>query len=224
MGKNRRPPGAWNLSRVADDIAAALAQAEADLRLEQAVAGLDTRDEVALQHLVAEGLRARHEVVREAHYPSTAGRKLSHRPRCDMVLSPKGRALQLLHEPAGLFAADQCPPEEALWIELKAAHQFREGGLHHAGYSRQWRTAIITDLRKMAAEPLIRQAALVAIVFNESRLILDKDVTLFEQVLANENVLAGPRQVRSIPIIERIGHTLCSVVLWPTVQRGSYGR
>ena len=42
---------------------------------------------------------------------------------------------------------------------------------------------------------------------------------LFETVLAQKEVLAGFRQVRSIPILERIGHRLCTVALWPTIQR-----
>jgi hypothetical protein len=56
-------------------------------------------------------------------------------------------------------------------------------------------------------------------VFNESREILDKDLDLFETVLMQKEVLAGFRQVRSVPILDRIGHHLCSIALWPTLQR-----
>ena len=42
---------------------------------------------------------------------------------------------------------------------------------------------------------------------------------LFETVLIQKEVLAGFRQVRSIPILDRIGHRLCTVALWPTLQR-----
>ncbi len=34
-----------------------------------------------------------------------------------------------------------------------------------------------------------------------------------------KEVLAGFRHVRSVPIVERIGHRLCTVAVWPTVQR-----
>jgi hypothetical protein len=214
---------AWNLSLVADEIAAALERAEAELRLAQAVAGLDDLDEIALQDIVAAGLSARHEVAREAHYPSTAGRKLTHRPRCDLVLSPKGRPLRPAHEPEGLFTAELCPPEEALWLEVKRARQFGEGGLPHAGYGWQWKTALVADLRKMDGEPLIRAAALAAIVFTASREILEKDLALFERVMASENVLAGPVQARTFAIVDRIGHAGCSVLLWPALQRGMFG-
>jgi hypothetical protein len=112
----------YDLSLVADQIAGAMAQAEQELRLEQAVMGLDTRAEVELQGLLAERLRDHYEVAREVHYPSSAQARQSSRQRCDLVLMHK-------------------------------------------------------------------------------------------------EVLAGFRQVRSIPITDRIGHRLCTVALWPTIQR-----
>jgi hypothetical protein len=211
----------WDFSTLADRIAAGLQSAETDLRLEQAVYGLDARDELALHELLSHRLAHDYEVSREVHYPSTAGRKKTHRPRCDVVLSPKGCPLRLDTVPAGLFdPPHMCEPGDALWLEVKVAHQFREGGAHHGGYGAQWRQAVVDDLRKMEAEQPIRQAGLVLIVFNESAEILQKDLELFEDVLAQKEVLAGFRQVRSIPILDRIGHRLCTVAVWPTIRRG----
>lgn len=210
----------WDLSVVADRLGESIQQAESELRLEQAVYGLDARDEVQLQRLLAERLVAHYDVAREVHYPSSAGKKLSHRQRCDLVLTPKGHPLKLdraapsLFEPAGL-----CKPEDALWLEVKVACQFREGGAHHAGYGAQWRGAVVEDLRKMEADSLIHEAGLILIVFNESDTILNKDLNLFETVLAQKEVLAGFRHVRSVPIWDRIGHRLCTAALWPTIQR-----
>jgi hypothetical protein len=110
-------------------------------------------------------------------------------------------------------------PAEALWLEVKVAYQFREGGARHGGYGAQWRQAVVTDLRKMEAEPLIHGAGLVLIVFNESDAVLAKDIELFEDVLARKEVLAGFRQVRTVKIQDRIGHAICTVAVWPTVQR-----
>jgi len=210
----------YDLSTVADRLGEAIALAERELQLEQAVYGLDARDELALQELLASHLAQHYEVAREVHYPSSAGAKRTHRMRCDLVLSAKGCPLKLDFAPATLFDNKQeCPPSEALWLEVKAAYQFREGGIRHGGYGAQWRSAVVEDLRKMEAEPLIREAALVLVVFNESADILEKDLDLFETVLAQKEVLAGFRQVRSIPVLERIGHRLCTVALWPTIQR-----
>jgi len=211
----------WDFSPLADRIATVLEKAEAELRLEQAVYGLDARDEAALQELLASGLRAHYEVAREVHYPSTLGRKLTHRPRCDLALTPKGRPLRLDSRPATLFdPTDACEPRHAMWLEVKIAYQFREGGARHGGYGSQWRSAVVADLRKMEAEPLIFDAGLLLIVFNESEEVLAKDLQLFEDVLVKEEVLAGFRKVRSIPILDRIGHRVCTAALWPTLQRG----
>jgi hypothetical protein len=210
----------WDFFDVAERIGKLFSAAEDELRLEQAVYGLDTKDEKEIQALLAERLAADYEVAREVHYPSSVGAKRTHRKRCDLVLSPKGRPLKLDFLPLTLFdPPNQCPPGQALWLEVKCAYQFREGGVRHGGYGQQWRSAVVEDLRKMEAEEPIREAGLLLVVFNESRSVLDKDLDLFETVLAQKEVLAGFRQVRTIPILDRIGHTLCTAALWPTLQR-----
>jgi hypothetical protein len=211
----------FDLSLLADQIEQTLRDEEANLRLEQAVYGLDSCDESALQTKLAAGLARHYDVAREVHYPSTVGAKRSHRQRCDLVLSPKGFALRADDSPLTLFDSPHFTlPTDALWLEVKVAFQFREGGQRHPGYGAQWRTAIIEDLRKMEADPLIHEAGLLLVVFNESREILDKDLDLFESLLARQETLAGFRKVRSIDILERIGHRLCTISLWPTIQRG----
>lgn len=218
----------WDFSTLADHLHEVLSVAEQELRLEQAVYGLDARDERQIQLLLTERLKARYDVAREVHYPSSKGSKLTHRMRCDLILTPAGRPLEpesaptqtLFDLPApGTTPSQFCPPCDALWLEVKVAYQFREGGVRHGGYGAQWRQKVVADLRKMEADPLIREAGLVLIVFNESRDILDKDLELFEDVLALKEVLAGFRQVRSVPILDRIGHNLCSISVWPTIQR-----
>ena len=212
----------WDFSTIADRLGEALAAAEQELRLEQAVYGLDARDERAIQSLLAERLGGHYQVAREVHYPSTRGKKLSHRMRVRPRALAARAAAAADSSPPTLFdpPADQlCEPAEALWLEVKVAYQFREGGARHGGYGSQWRQAVVDDLRKMEADPLIHGAGLALIVFNESQDILGKDLELFEDVLARKEVLAGFRQVRTTPILERIGHTLCTVALWPTIQR-----
>ncbi len=210
----------YDFHELADHLGGVIVAAEAELRLEQAVYGLDARDEKQIQTLLAAGLREHYEVAREVHYPSSSGRKLTHRQRCDLVLSPKGRPLKLDVEPPGLFDMPTlCMPQEGLWLEVKIAYQFREGGQRHGGYGTQWRDAVVEDLRKMEGEALIREAGLVLVVFNESQTVLEKDLELFEAVLMRKEVLAGFRHVRSTGILDRIGHTVCTAAVWPTIQR-----
>ncbi|HEV7301551.1 MAG TPA: hypothetical protein VGN72_19460 [Tepidisphaeraceae bacterium] len=211
----------WDFSTLADHLGQALQAVEADLRLEQAVYGLDAKDERTIQAILGERLTAHYDVAREVHYPSSAGKKLTHRQRCDLVLTPKGRPLKLDVAPPTLFdPANLCDPADALWLEVKIAYQFREGGQRHGGYGQQWRTAVVRDLQKMEAEERIHEAGLVLIVFNESGEVLGKDLDLFERVLMQKEVLAGYRHVRSIDIWERIGHRLATAAVWPTLQRG----
>ena len=210
----------WDFATLADHLGEVVGRAEAELRLEQAVYGLDVKSEVELQRLLGEGLKSYYEVTREVHYPSSRGKKLTHRQRCDLVLTPKGRPLKLDWAAETLFdPSDRARPEEGMWLEVKVACQFREGGVRHGGYGQQWRNAVVEDLVKMDADPLIRHAGLCLIVFNESHDILNKDLENFELVLAQKEVLAGFRQVQSVEIVERIGHRVCTVAVWPTIQR-----
>jgi hypothetical protein len=213
-------PLRWDFVELSERLHQSLLSAENELRLEQAVYGLDVRDERELQALLAERLSTWCEVSREVHYPSSVGKKLTHRQRCDLVLTPHGRPLRLDSAPPTLFdPPNQAAPEEALWLEVKVAYQFREGGVRHAGYGGQWRNAVVDDLKKMESEPRILEAGLVLIVFNESRDVLEKDLELFETVLAQKEVLAGFRKVCSVDILDRIGHRVCTAAVWPTIQR-----
>ena len=210
----------WDFLTLAEQINSIINAAEGDLRLEQAVYGLDSRDEKEIQSLLADGLLPHYDLVREVHYPSSVGKKLTHRQRCDLVLSQKGRPLRLDVAPPTLFdAPNQCESADALWLEVKVAYQFSESGRHHGGYGAEWRQAVVSDLKKLEAEPLERHAGLLMIVFTESDAIVAKDLELFEDVLARKEVLAGFRQVRQTPILERMGHRVCTAALWPTVQR-----
>jgi hypothetical protein len=210
----------WDFSTLADQLGHVIDQAESDLRLEQAVYGLDAKDEKAIQSLLSDGLKTHYEVAREVHYPSSHGNKLTHRQRCDLVLTPIGHPLRLDAAPPTLFdAPDQADAADGLWLEVKVAYQFREGGQRHGGYGPQFRQAVVADLRKMEAESQIRHAGLLLVVFNESEEVLAKDLELFEDVLIRKEVLAGFRHVRSTVILDRIGHRVCTIALWPTLQR-----
>jgi hypothetical protein len=212
-------PAPWHLPTITAGLASVLARLEAELRLEQAPHGLDSFDERAFQRAFAAGLRDEHEVALEVHYPSSSRLGRTCRQRCDLVLTPRGWPLRQDET----LPLDLCPPEAGLWLELKIARQLREGGATNGGYGTQWRRQVVADLRKMAAEPSIREAALVVLVFTADATGLGRDLAAFESLLTRDGVGAGFRQVRSLPIADRIGHRLLTVALWPTVQRGGNG-
>ena len=205
---------------LADHLNQILTQSEADLRLEQAVYGLDSKDEKDLQSLLSAGLKQFYSVAREVHYPSSVGNKRTHRLRCDLVLLEKGIEIKLdSHEPTLFDNPNAQPPTHGVWLEVKVARQFCEGGVRHLGYGSQWRDAVVEDIRKMSTEPKIKDAGLVLIVFTENDQVLGDDLQHFEDVLVRKEVLAGFRQVRSVKILDRIGHHFCSIAIWPTIQR-----
>ena len=210
----------WDFPNIVSVLAGAIETQEGALRTEQAVYGLDSLDELQMHERIAAAMLGAYSVAREVHYPSSAGNKLTHRRRCDLVLSPLGKPLKLDSRPPSLFdPPDPTEPGDALWLEVKVAYQFREGGIRHGGYSSQWRNGVVTDLQKMEQEAPIRHAGLLLVVFTESIEVFEKDVELFEDVLVQKGVIAGFRQARSVSILERMGHRYCSVVVWPTIQR-----
>ncbi|MCE9579421.1 MAG: hypothetical protein K8W52_40235 [Deltaproteobacteria bacterium] len=198
----------WFAADLADALADAMTALEAELCLAQEPHGLDEWAEPRLQAALAGALAGRHTVLREVHYPSTAGRKRSHRPRCDLVLA----CAEAPQDPAS------APPTDALWLELKLARQRKAGGLRDARYAQQWQRHLIADLRKLGGEPLIRDAALALVCFTEDEATLHRDLDAFEALLVRKDVVAGFRQVRALPIVERIGHRVCGVAVWPTIQ------
>lgn len=188
------PP--WFLGGVADELAAALAAIEAALRLEAAPHGVDEWDERRLQLALAEVLRAHVEVP----YPSTVARPRREQQRCDLVLGAAGA------------------PEDALWLELKVARQRRAGGERDPRYGEQWRRHLVADLRKLAAEPRIRAAAILLIAFTDDEDVLARDLDRFESLMVRRGVIAGFRQVRTVAVQDRIGHRVGAIAAWPTVQ------
>jgi hypothetical protein len=222
----------WDLRELADRLGETLQGAEDAFRLEQAVYGLDSLDEVRLHQLMVRGLSRWYTVLREAYYPSSASgggvRKRSGRPRCDLVITPHGRPLRTSDEPDLFTPADAVPPEEALWVEVKSAYQFKDVATTDSNYAGQWRQGVVDDLKKMLADSRIHEAAMLLVVFNESEEVLAKDLELFQDHLSSQKVL-GPmvtqvslssaRHVRSVRITDRMGHRLASVAVWPTMVR-----
>ncbi len=199
----------WNVALLADRFRDALEQKNTAFRQEQAVFGIDSLSERQIQVLVAEHLANEYEVQREVHYPSCASPKLSDRQRCDLRLFPKGT-----YEESDSAVRSR---DASLWVEMKVAYQYREGGMRNRQYNAQWRVHIAEDVRKIESDRLICDAVIALVFFTESVEIAQKDLDLFELVLAEKGVLVGFRHVRHMNIPDRIGHRTCTVALWPMI-------
>lgn len=220
-----------------DVAAAACVQREAELRLEQAVRGLDALDELEFHPLLASAfLAAGLGVVREAVYPAevaAARPRRSERQRCDLVLLPApGTLLDPVAErlerddlAASLFApvASRLPPatgtrpEDAYWLEVKTVGQFTftDGwsGPNRSYSSDMART--LTDLDKLGCDPHIHRAGLILILFSRDQATADHDLdALYDQAIANAAPTLHPSRAR-LPILDRIGNGLCTLCLFP---------
>jgi hypothetical protein len=210
----------FDLHDLADRLRDALQLAEDQFRMEQAVYGLDSLDEVKVHQLLVRGLSRSYTIQREVHYPTSVGKRKSARQRCDLVLTPHGRPLKPEGEPDLFTPPDAVPPELALWLEVKLAAQFRDASTRNTAYGSQWRNGIVDDLKKMEADPRIHEAGLLLLAFTESEEIFAADLQALEALLVTSGVIAGFRHVRTIRLTERMGHRFLSLALWPTVQRG----
>jgi hypothetical protein len=200
------PP--WYLTGVVDELGAALAALEQAHRDEAAPHGIDEWDERPLQLALADALRGTFAVTLEAPYPSLVVRDRRRGRRCDLVL-------------AAPDTSPEAEPERALWLELKLARQRRAGGDRDPRYAEQWRRQLVADLRKLAAEPRIHAGAIVLVAFTEDEAALERDLEGFESVMVQRGVVAGFRQVRTVPVVDRIGHRVGAIAAWPTVQNAS---
>ncbi len=225
----------WTSSEVVERIADALAAREASLRLEQAVHGLDSLNEVRCHAVLTEELLKTGGVLREVPYPgrSVPGTLRRERDRCDLVLLPPGetRLVDPLREAnaradaAGtLFEAAAPPPEPgaqpevAYWLEVKVVSQMTT--VHgcptpNRTYASELIRAVTTDLSKLAAQPRIEHGGLALLLFSDSERTGEHDATLTCHRCAAAGVSMRTPEIRHVPIVDRIGNACCTTVIIP---------
>lgn len=209
----------WDLRAVGDAATNALRLHAQALDEEQSPYGLDALDEVALHALLAAGFTdAGWGALREQRYPSVAGRpRRSEGDRCDIVLThaPGEHLIDPLM--AGtLFAGRGASPEDALWLEIKAAHQFALAGAEagpNAGYASSLLTNATADVRKLAREPGIRHGATLLVHFALNEEVARHDLALWAHKCLDVGLPIRAPVIDGFPVTDRIGNAFCSVVL-----------
>jgi hypothetical protein len=210
----------WDLAEVASAVERALAGERDRIELEQAPRGLDAPTELGLHPVIGRGLVSHGFGVHpEVRYPSGAerNRKRSAGDRCDLVLTPSPD--EPLEDPAGantLYAGSGFPPSEALWLEVKTVRQYalvRGVASENPGYAaRLWGPAM-TDLAKLASDPLLGPAASLIVLFAESEKVAEHDLNVWANRAVDRGHLIEPPRLRGFPIVDRLGNAWCAVAL-----------
>jgi len=207
----------WSVADIADAVQAGLHNRFAALDAEHAVYGLDARDEVQLHPILAEALKhAGLGVYREQRYPSDRHkRRDSEGERCDLVLTPDGRALQQAQHKATLFEpTDAVEPDDAFWLEVKVVAQYTpEGPNRH--YSSELLSTVSRDVTKLARDQQIIHAGLLIVLFVEDQKVAAHDLGVWQDRCLKKSLpIAAPAQ-RTIALTDRHGNGCCTIALYP---------
>lgn len=229
----------WSLSEILDCLDAQLRQEDACIREAQTVRGIDSLREIELHPLIAQSFSTTlHTTLREVHYPGfeTTLPKRTHRDRCDMVVLPEGKktlfdpvdahkslrsASGTLFEPVAslpAIAPDQSRPEDAMWIEIKivAQHRYVDGvPIPNARYAHDLLTGPRGDVVKLAAEPRIRHAAVLVVLFGEAQEAGIHDLSMAMRELIDQDLPVGMPEYCSLPIVDLGGNAWCTLGLIP---------
>ena len=218
-------------------LAAGISRAESQLIAEQAVHGLDARDEMQLHPILASGIESTHyRVFREVPYPDQPEKlpKESERQRCDLVITPAhatgitddihrrkevDRAAQTLFAPVAERMLERdahlVEPEDAYWLEIKTIGQYHivDG---YAGPNRRYASAFnacAADIRKLASSPYLTRAGLGIVLFCAAETIGTHDLTAFMHTCLDRELPVRSLRTTSVPLTDRIGNQTCTIGL-----------
>ncbi|MCH2162665.1 MAG: hypothetical protein MK085_12440 [Phycisphaerales bacterium] len=202
---------------MADAIQQGLKREEQRLLDEQAVSGLDARDEVTLHELLADSMAETGlGLHREIRYPGgRRHRKRSQGDRCDLVLTPEGRPLAVPESTATLFSDPEAVSlEDSFWLEVKVVSQFTEEG-GNAAYSTQLLSTLREDVAKLSRDPGILHAGLLILLFTNAPEIAEHDLGIWQDRCLEQSLPIASPVNRTIEIADRLGNRCCTVRIYP---------
>ena len=211
----------WSPADIVDALAAGLATEAARLDREQAVHGLDSRDELAMHPLLHDALRASgYGVHPEQRYPQDrAKRRRSEGERCDIVLTQDDAALIAPDVEATLFApADASELIDAFWLEVKVVAQYVLEGAN-ANYASELMRPVRSDVAKLARDPGLRYAGVLLVLFTAGRPVAEHDLEIWERHCMRHDLPIAPPAIRHLDLNDRLGNTVCTSVVYPVVTR-----
>lgn len=123
----------------------------------------------------------------------------------------------------GSPAPDSVNPADVYWMEVKAVGQFTYScGVPEANrtYASELVRGPVRDLRKLGADPAALRGGLLMVHFTAGARVAEADqATLLHRILDKGLAVRTPA-VDRFPIQDRIGNTLCSVLLIEPSVRG----
>ncbi len=207
----------FSLPDIADAVETGVRCVAAAIDEEQAVAGLDARDEVELHPVLAAAIAAAgYGVFREQRYPADRKRRReTEGERCDLVLTPDGRELRVSARRATLFdSPDAVDFDDAFWLEVKVVAQFTPEGAN-GGYAGQLLSTVRQDVTKLSKDDGILHAGLLIVLFVAEPAIAEHDLGIWQDRCLERGLPIGAPYRREVPIADRLGNRVCSIALYP---------
>ena len=207
----------WSVADIADVLEAGFLSAEAGLRREQAVRGLDARSEVELHPLLQEIFEAASiGATREVRYPAESRRRRqTEGRRCDLVLTPDGKPLVEPQQKQTLFAPTNAVElEDAFWLEVKCVTQFTPEG-PNSSYTSELLSTVQKDVFKLASDRSILHAGLLIMLFVASEEVAEHDLQIWQDKCLEQSLPIAAPAHRIVPITDRLGNRVCCLSLFP---------
>lgn len=213
------PAGMWDLDAILETTSRALRDEDARLAAEQSTLGIDALDELEMHPLLARAFEgAGFGVLREQRYPSIASLpRRSEGDRCDLVLTPgPNQALRDPLERESLFAQSGIEPAEALWMEIKLAHQYAltDGALRaNPAYSSELLQLVPQDIRKLSRDEQIAHACVILLLFTQDEATALHDLAAWSRRAVENGLPCSAPLAQGLAITDRMGNGACHACL-----------
>lgn len=148
-------------------------------------------------------------------FEAPAGKARAKPPRCSVVLA--SRDVQGAHDAPGLFAESMSTPEEACWVELVLAREWRQCE-QCPRYAAAFTDRAMRMVAQLATDERILHARVAWIVMASSEERARTDLASWEQLALAEGLPVGAPVIRSLPMQDLQGNAACVTAIVP-VQR-----